>query len=66
MTKFGYTLKPEFSSYADLLTNQDYADMMYELHHNWFVRDQQNPTQTPKPPTLNKQQNIDDDDGWNL
>ena len=40
--------------------------MMYELHHNWFVRDQQNPTQTPKPPTLNKQQNIDDDDGWNL
>ena len=66
VTKFGYTLKPEFSSYADLLTNQDYADMMYELHHNWFVRDQQNPTQTPKPPTLNKQQNIDDDDGWNL
>lgn len=68
VTKFGYTLKPEFSSYADLLTNQDYADMMYELHHNWFVRDQQNPTQTPKPPTPQKQQgqNIDDDDGWNL
>ena len=68
VTKFGYTLKPEFSSYADLLTNQDYADMMYELHHNWFVKDQQNPTQTPKPPTPNKQQgqNINDDDGWNL
>lgn len=67
VTKFGYTLKPEFSSYADLLTNQDYADMMYELHHNWFVKDQQNPTQTPKPPTPQKQQgqNIDDD-GWNL
>lgn len=66
VTKYGYTFKPEYASYADLLTNQDYADMMYELHHNWFVRDQQNPTQTPKPPTLNKQQNIDDDDGWNL
>lgn len=72
VTKFGYTLKPEFSSYADLLTNQDYADMMYELHHNWFVRDQQNPTQTPKPPTptqttqKQQNQNIDDDDGWNL
>lgn len=67
VTKFGYTLKPEFSSYADLLTNQDYADMMYELHHNWFVKDQQNPTQTPKPPTPQKQQgqNIDDD-SWDL
>lgn len=64
VTKFGYTLKPEFSSYADLLTNQDYADMMYELHHNWFVRDQQNPTQTPEQPK--QDQNIDDDDGWNL
>lgn len=61
VTKYGYTLKPEFSSYADLLTNQDYADMMYELHHNWFVRDQQNPTQTPEPPTIQKQQDIDDD-----
>ena len=68
VTKYGYTLKREFSDYADLLTNQDYADMMYELHHNWFVKDQQNPTQTPKPPTPNKQQgqNINDDDGWNL
>ena len=66
VTKFGYTLKPEFSSYADMLTNQDMADMEFVLHPQWFVRDQQNPTPTPEPPTLNKQQNIDDDDGWNL
>ena len=65
VTKFGYTLKPEFSSYADLLTNQDYADMMYELHHNWFVRDQQNP-ETPTQTTQKQQNQNIDDDGWNL
>lgn len=65
VTKYGYTFKPEYASYADLLTNQDYADMMYELHHNWFVRDQPNPTQS-QPKTLQKQQNKNIDDGWNL
>lgn len=69
VTKFGYTLKPEFSSYADMLTNQDYADMQYILHPDWFVKPEK-PEQSanPKPPTPNKQQgqNINDDDGWNL
>lgn len=69
VTKYGYTLKPEFSSYADLLTNQDYADMQYILHPEWFVKPEK-PEQSanPKPPTPNKQQgqNINDDDGWNL
>lgn len=69
VTKFGYTLKPEFSSYADLLTNQDYADVQHDLHPEWFVKDQpeqQNP-ETPTQTTQKQQnQNIDDDDGWNL
>lgn len=61
ITKYGYTLKREYSDYADMLTNQDYADMQYILHPEWFVRDQQNPTPTPEPPTIQKQQDIDDD-----
>ena len=69
VTKYGYTLKREFSDYADLLTNQDYADMQYILHPEWFVKPEK-PEQSanPKPPTPNKQQgqNINDDDGWNL
>ena len=40
------------------------ADMEFALHPQWFVRDQQNPTQTPEQPK--QDQNIDDDDGWNL
>lgn len=69
VTKFGYTLKREYSDYADMLTNQDYADMQYILHPEWFVKPEK-PEQSanPKPPTPNKQQgqNINDDDGWNL
>lgn len=61
ITKYGYTLKPEYSDYADMLTNQDMADMEFVLHPDWFVRDQQNPTPTPEPPTIQKQQDIDDD-----
>lgn len=61
ITKFGYTLKREYSDYADMLTNQDMADMEFVLHPQWFVRDQQNPTPTPEPPTIQKQQDIDDD-----
>lgn len=61
ITKFGYTLKPEYSDYADMLTNQDYADMQYILHPEWFVKPEQNPTPTPEPPTIQKQQDIDDD-----
>lgn len=61
ITKFGYTLKPEYSDYADMLTNQDMADMEFVLHPQWFVKDQQNPTPTPEPPTIQKQQDIDDD-----
>lgn len=61
ITKFGYTLKREYSDYADMLTNQDMADMEFVLHPEWFVRDQQNPTPTPEPPTIQKQQDIDDD-----
>lgn len=66
VTRFGYTLKREYSDYADLLTNQDIADVRHDLHPEWFVKDQpeqsKNPTQTPQQ---QKQQNIDDD-GWNL
>lgn len=69
ITKFGYTLKREYSDYADMLTNQDYADMQYILHPEWFVKPEK-PEQSanPKPPTPNKQQgqNLDDDDSWNL
>lgn len=65
VTKFGYTLKPEYSDYADMLTNQDYADMQYILHPEWFVRDQQNSTQS-QPKTPQQGQNLDDDDSWNL
>ena len=61
ITKYGYTLKHEYSDYADMLTNQDMADMEFVLHPEWFVRDQQNPTPTPEPPTIQKQQDIDDD-----
>lgn len=62
ITKYGYTLKREYSDYADMLTNQDYADMQYILHPEWFVKpEQQNPTPTPEPPTIQKQQDIDDD-----
>lgn len=61
ITKFGYTLKREYSDYADMLTNQDMADMEFVLHPDWFVKDQQNPTPTPEPPTIQKQQDIDDD-----
>lgn len=62
ITKFGYTLKPEYSDYADMLTNQDMADMEFVLHPDWFVKDQTeqpNPTQTPEQPK--QDQNIDDD-----
>lgn len=62
VTKFGYTLKREYSDYADMLTNQDMADMEFVLHPQWFVRDQQNPTPTPEPPTIQKQQDINDDE----
>lgn len=66
VTKYGYTLKQEFSSYADMLTNQDYADMQYILHPEWFVKPEKpNPTQS-QPKTPQQGQNIDDDDGWNL
>lgn len=69
ITRFGYTLKREYSDYADMLTNQDYADMQYILHPEWFVKSEK-PEQSanPKPPTPNKQQgqNLDDDDSWNL
>lgn len=61
ITKYGYTLKREYSDYADMLTNQDMADMEFVLHPEWFVRDQQNSTPTPEPPTIQKQQDIDDD-----
>lgn len=61
ITKYGYTLKREYSDYADMLTNQDMADMEFVLHPDWFVKDQQNPTPTPEPPTIQKQQDIDDD-----
>ena len=64
ITKFGYTLKREYSDYADLLTNQDYADMQYILHPEWFVKPEKpNPTQS-QPKTPQQGQNIDDDDGW--
>lgn len=67
VTKFGYTLKPEFSSYADLLTNQDYADVQHDLHPEWFVKPEQQNPETPTQTTQKQQnQNIDDDDGWNL
>lgn len=64
ITKYSYTLKREYSDYADMLTNQDMADMEFVLHPDWFVKDQpeqQNPTPTPEPPTIQKQQDIDDD-----
>ena len=65
VTKYGYTLKREYSDYADMLTNQDYADMQYILHPEWFVKpEKQNPTQS-QPKTPQQGQNIDDD-GWNL
>lgn len=64
VTKYGYTLKREYSDYADMLTNQDMADMEFVLHPQWFVRDQQNPTPTPEPPTIQKQQDQDFDDDW--
>lgn len=67
VTKSGYTLKPEFSSYADLLTNQDYADVQHDLHPEWFVKPEQQNPETPTQTTQKQQnQNIDDDDGWNL
>lgn len=62
ITKYGYTLKREYSDYADMLTNQDMADMEFVLHPDWFVKDQTeqpNPTQTPEQPK--QDQNIDDD-----
>lgn len=67
VTRFGYTLKPEYSDYADLLTNQDIADVRHDLHPEWFVKDQpeqQNP-ETPIQTQKQQNQNIDDD-GWNL
>lgn len=64
ITRFGYTLKREYSDYADMLTNQDMADMEFVLHPQWFVRDQQNPTQS-QPKTPQQGQKLDDD-GWNL
>lgn len=66
VTKFGYTLKPEFSSYADLLTNQDYADMQYILHPEWFVKPEQQNPETPTQTTQKQQNQNIDDDGWNL
>lgn len=65
VTKFGYTLKREYSDYADMLTNQDMADMEFVLHPQWFVRDQQNP-ETPTQTTQKQQNQNIDDDGWNL
>ena len=67
VTRFGYTLKPEYSDYADLLTNQDIADVRHDLHPEWFVKDQpeqQNP-ETPTQTQKQQNQNIDDD-GWHL
>ena len=67
VTRFGYTLKPEYSDYADLLTNQDIADVRHDLHPEWFVKDQpeqQNP-ETPTQTQKQQNQNIDND-GWNL
>ena len=66
VTKFGYTLKPEFSSYADLLTNQDYADVQHDLHPEWFVKPEQQNPETPTQTTQKQQNQNIDDDGWNL
>lgn len=66
ITRFGYTLKREYSDYADMLTNQDYADMQYILHPEWFVKpEQQNPETLTQTTQKQQNQNIDDD-GWNL
>ena len=65
ITKYGYTLKREYSDYADMLTNQDMADMEFVLHPQWFVKPEK-PEQSanPKPPTPQKQQDQDFDDDW--
>lgn len=65
ITKYGYTLKPEYSDYADMLSNPDMADMQYILHPEWFVKPEK-PEQSanPKPPTPQKQQDQDFDDDW--
>lgn len=65
VTKYGYTLKPEYSDYADMLSNPDMADMQYILHPEWFVKPEK-PEQSanPKPPTPQKQQDQDFDDDW--
>ena len=65
ITKYGYTLKPEYSDYADMLSNPDMADMQYILHPQWFVKPEK-PEQSanPKPPTPQKQQDQDFDDDW--
>lgn len=66
VTKFGYTLKREYSDYADMLTNQDYADMQYILHPEWFVKPEQQNPETPTQTTQKQQNQNIDDDGWNL
>lgn len=66
VTKFGYTLKPEFSSYADMLTNQDYADMQYILHPEWFVKPEKQNPETPTQTTQKQQNQNIDDDAWDL
>lgn len=66
ITKFGYTLKREYSDYADMLTNQDYADMQYILHPEWFVKPEQQNPETPTQTTQKQQNQNIDDDGWNL
>lgn len=66
ITRFGYTLKREYSDYADMLTNQDYADMQYILHPEWFVKPEQQHPETPTQTTQKQQNQNIDDDGWNL
>lgn len=66
ITKFGYTLKREYSDYANMLTNQDYADMQYILHPEWFVKPEQQNPETPTQTTQKQQNQNIDDDGWNL
>lgn len=66
ITRFGYTLKREYSDYADMLTNQDYADMQYILHPEWFVKPEQQNPETPTQTTQKQQNQNIDDDGWNL
>ena len=49
-----------------MLTNQDYADMQYILHPEWFVKPEQQNPETPTQTTQKQQNQNIDDDGWNL